>query len=65
LHKKEKVHNLYCSPDTVIVIKPRIIRWAGSVECMGAMRMRIFDEKNAMKRQLGKPHVWGRTLIKM
>jgi hypothetical protein len=32
----EELQNLYSSPSTIRMIKPRNIRWAGHVECMGA-----------------------------
>ena len=34
LHNEE-LNDLYCSPNTVRVIKSRKMRWAGLVACMG------------------------------
>jgi hypothetical protein len=34
LHNEE-LNDLYCSPTVVVVIKSRIMRWAGYVACMG------------------------------
>jgi hypothetical protein len=34
LHNYE-IHSLYSSPNIVTVIKPRRMRWAGHVACMG------------------------------
>ena len=37
LHNEE-LNDLYCSPNVIRVIKPRIMRWAGHVACMGERR---------------------------
>jgi len=37
LHNEE-LHNLYTSPNIIMVIKLSRMRWVGSVECMGEMR---------------------------
>jgi hypothetical protein len=37
LHNEE-LHNLYCSPDIIRVIKWKIMRWYGHVERMERMR---------------------------
>jgi hypothetical protein len=43
LHNEE-FNNLYCSPNIVRVIKPKILRWAGHVACMGeGRRIQCFD----------------------
>jgi len=34
----EELHNLYSSPNISGMIKSRIIRWAGHVECMEDVR---------------------------
>jgi hypothetical protein len=34
LHNEE-LHNLYCSPNTIGVIRSRRMRWMGHVACMG------------------------------
>jgi hypothetical protein len=36
--QKEKLHNLYSSPNIIRVIKSRRMRWAGHVARMGEMR---------------------------
>jgi hypothetical protein len=40
LHKEE-LHNLYCSPSIIRIIKSRRIRWAGHVARMGRRGMHI------------------------
>jgi hypothetical protein len=47
LHNEE-LHNLYSSPSTITVIKPRKMRWAGDVA-----RMR--ETRNAYRVLVGKP----------
>jgi hypothetical protein len=37
LHNEE-LHNLYCSPSIIIMIKSRRLRWAGHVARMGGRR---------------------------
>ena len=37
LHNEE-LNDLYCSANTVLVIKSRRMRWAGHVACMGERR---------------------------
>jgi len=37
LHNEE-LNDLYCSPNTVRVIKSRRMRWVGHVACMGERR---------------------------
>ena len=34
----EELHDLYCSPNTIWVIKSRRMRWVGHVVCMGKRR---------------------------
>jgi len=49
------------SPNIVWVIKPRRMRWAGHVACMGERRgaYRVFVGKPEGKRPLGRPrHRW-------
>jgi hypothetical protein len=41
LHNEE-LHNLYSSPDIIRQIKPRRMRWAGQIACMG-------EEKNCTR----------------
>ena len=47
MHNKE-INDLYCSPNTVRVIKSRRMRWAGHVARMG-------EEKEAYRVLMGKP----------
>jgi hypothetical protein len=60
-----KLHDLYCSPTVVVVIKSRIMRWAGHVACMGEGRgvYSGFVEKPEGKRPLGsQSHRWDDNL---
>jgi len=34
--RKEKIPQLYASPNIIQVFKSRIVRWAGNVACVGA-----------------------------
>jgi hypothetical protein len=43
----EELHNLYCLPSIIRIIKSRSMRWAGHVARMG--------EKNAYRNLVGKP----------
>jgi len=56
LHNEE-LNNLYCSPNTVRVIKSRRMRWAGHVACMGEERgvYRVLVGKPEGKTPLGRP----------
>jgi hypothetical protein len=56
LHNEE-LHNLYCSPSIIRIIKSRRMRWAGHVACMGEKRnaYRILVTKPEGKRPLGRP----------
>jgi len=56
LHNEE-LNDLYCSPNTVRVIKSRRMRWAGHVARMGERRgvYRVLVGKLEGKRQLGRP----------
>jgi hypothetical protein len=56
-----KLHNLYCFPNIIRVIKSRRIRWAGHVVHMGKMRnvYKILVRNPEGKRPLGRPkHRW-------
>jgi hypothetical protein len=44
----EELHNLYSSPDIIMQIKSRQMRWAGHVACMA-------DERKVYKVLVGKP----------
>ena len=56
LHNEE-LHDLYCSPNIVRVIKSRRMRWAGHVARMGEERevYRVLMGKPEGKRPLGRP----------
>ena len=59
LHKE--LNDLYCSPNSVRVIKWRRMRWAGHVACMGEEReaYRVLLGKPEGRRPLGRPrHRW-------
>jgi hypothetical protein len=55
LHSEE-LHNLYCSPSIIRIIKSRRMRWAGYVARMGEKRTayRILVGKPEGKRPLGR-----------
>ena len=58
---KEKMNDLYTSPNIVQVIKLRRIRWVGHVAHMGERRgvQRVLVRKPEGKRPLGRPrHRW-------
>jgi len=56
LHNEE-LHDLYCSPHVIRVIKLSIMRWAGHVGRMGDRRgaYRVLVGKHEGKRPLGRP----------
>jgi hypothetical protein len=56
LHNKE-LYALYSSPNIIRVIKPRRLRWAGHVACMGERRgaYRALVGKPEGRRPLGRP----------
>jgi hypothetical protein len=58
LHNEE-LHNLYCSPNIIRIIKPRKMSWAGHVAQMGGeeecIYCRILVGKPEGKRPLGRP----------
>jgi hypothetical protein len=56
LHNEE-LHNLYCSPSLIRIIKSRRMRWAGHVARMGEKRnaYRILVGKPEGRRPLGRP----------
>jgi hypothetical protein len=53
LHNEE-LHNVYFSPNIIMTIKSRRMRWAGHVECMREMRnaYKILVEKSECRRPL-------------
>jgi hypothetical protein len=56
LHNEE-LHNLYCSPSVIRIIKSRRMRWAGHAARMGEKRSayRILVGKPEGKRPPGRP----------
>jgi len=54
LHNEE-LNDLYCSPNTVRVIKSRRLRWAGHVARVGGGVYRVLVGKPEAKRPLGRP----------
>jgi hypothetical protein len=47
LHNEE-LHNLYCSPSVIRMVKPGRMKWAGHVACLG-------EKRNAHMILVGKP----------
>jgi len=66
LHNEE-LYDLYCSPNTVQVIKSIRMRWAGHVARMGEGRgvYRVLVGKPEVKRPLGRPRRRCEDNIKM
>jgi hypothetical protein len=66
LHNDE-LHSLYSSPNIVMVIKSRRMRWVGYVACMGEGRgvYRVLVERPKGKRPLGRPRNRQEDNIKM
>jgi len=58
---------LYSSPNIILVIKPRRMRWAGHVARMGENRgvYRVLVGKPERKRPLGRPRLRWEDNIKM
>jgi hypothetical protein len=54
LHEEE-LHNLYCSPSIIRIIKSRRMKLAGHVEPMGRNTYRNLMGKPQGKRKLGRP----------
>ena len=65
LHNEE-LNDLYCSANTVWVIKSRRMRWAGPVACTGERRRLYgFWRGNLTERDhLGVPGVDGRVILR-
>jgi len=63
----EDLNDLYCSPNTVPVIKSRRIKWAEHVARMGERRgvYRVLVGKPEGKRPLGRPRCIWEDNIKM
>jgi hypothetical protein len=55
--RTEELHNFYCSPSIIRMIKSRSMRWAGHVARMGEKRnaYRILAGNPEGKRLLGRP----------
>jgi hypothetical protein len=66
LHNEE-IHNLYCSPSIIRIIKSRRMRWAGHVARMGEKRnvYRLLVGNPEGKRPLGRPRRRSIDNIKM
>jgi hypothetical protein len=66
LHNEE-LNDLYCSPNTVRVIKSRRLRWAGDVARVGGRRRvyRVLVGKPGGKRPLRRPRRGWEDNIKM
>jgi hypothetical protein len=64
LHNKE-LYNLYTSPNTIRVIKSRMMRWAWHVVRMGEIRnaYKILAGKLEGKRPLGRPSVDRKVIL--
>jgi hypothetical protein len=57
----EKLNDLYSSPNIILVIKSRRMRWAGHVACMGEGKgaYRILVGRPEGRRPVGRPrHRW-------
>jgi len=63
----EELHDLYCSPNIIRVIKSRRMRWAGHVAHVGERRgvYRVSVGKPEGKRPLGRPRRKWEDNIKM
>jgi hypothetical protein len=55
--QSEELHNMYSSPDVTRLIKPRRMRWAEHVSCIGQEKKlhKVLVGKPEGKRPLGKP----------
>ena len=65
--RNEELNDLYCSPNTVRVIKSKGMRWAEYVARMGERRdeYRILVGKSEGKRQLARPRCRWEDNIKL
>jgi hypothetical protein len=66
LHNEEHT-DLYCPPNIILVMKSRMLRWAGNVarkgEKRGSYRVLVWEPEG--KRQLGRPRCRWEDIIKM
>jgi hypothetical protein len=51
----EELHNLYTSPDIIIIIKPRRKKWGGHVARMEKIYIYIYD---VVKREIEWGDIW-------
>jgi hypothetical protein len=65
--QNEELNDLYSSPDIVLVIKSRRMKWAGHVAHMGDKRVvySVLVWKPEAKRPLGRPRLRWEDNIKM
>jgi hypothetical protein len=63
--QNDELHSLYSSPNIVMVIKTRRLRWAGNVVRMveGRGVYKVLVGKSEGKRPLGRPSVGGRITL--
>ena len=63
----EELHNLYSSPNIVLVIKSRIMRWAGHVAHLGDRRgiFRVLVGNLRERGHLGDPDLDGRIILRL
>ena len=66
LHNEE-LNDLYSSPNIILVIKSRRMRWAGHVACMGDRRgeYRVLVGKSEGRSPLGRPRSRWENNIKL
>ena len=64
--RKEKLNNLYCSPNIVRVTKSGIMGWVGHVARMGESRVvyRVLVGKTDGGDRLGDPGIDGRIILR-
>jgi predicted transcriptional regulator of viral defense system len=65
LHNEE-LHDVYCSPNIIRLIKSRIMRWAGDVARMGERRgvYRVLVRKRGERDYLEDPGADGRIILR-
>jgi hypothetical protein len=62
----EELTALYCSPNIVLAVRSRRMRWAGHVACKGEIRdvYRVLVGKPERRGHLQDPGVDGRTILR-